>query len=890
ATVIGASQYTTQVSGSTIFIDPLEAVPVRNVPVIVPDFPLNGDEIDQAAIKAAVESALARLDLVDGRQPVAVGFHWDGLATFARLDAFCSGVRDGLEKVLGKGHPMMLVSDGDKQSYQGSFVVQQYQLEPVRLEVDTDRTVYYRGEEIEGTIKASYYYGAPLVGKEIRYRLQNGPVTTAKTDERGEVKFKLATREFRESQVLGFVVTLPERNLQQGKNFFLSTYGFSLSAETLRSVYLAGETFELTVEAADAEGKGVQRDIELHVLEKTHVNGQVGEVLVEKHELKTNDKGKVTHTLRLEKGGDFVLRVEGVDRFENVVSAETRVRISDDKDEDRLRILADRHTYKVGETAKLRLHWREAPALALVTYQGARILEYKLYELQKGSNNLQIPMTAKLAPNFHLSVHVMTDKRPKKADKTPPRRFHSSSTHFTVQRDLRVQLTVKRKNNAKGQPLPGEDIEVTIVTTDPQGKPVSAEVSIAMVEQTLLDRFSSSIAAIDTFFRGANRQPAVRTTSSITFDYRPATQPINIRLLAEQDRLELLEAEESRLAVIHAGDANNGEDGVGIDGDAMVDRPPLVSDPGNVVTGSNIGLPGGIAGGGFFGGPQSGNRGSQQMEQPGPGIAGPGPDGTVSGEQSGKLRQIGQLMERFNSLMVEGRYQEAEGDVPVPLLGWRGEQQFAQNESGGEIAAAELSTNPESVRHFFDQRESVQVLLDDGVWNNVNFKNRLGEKWDGEKAKALARELAADGALLLPQLRPHETGYWNPSIVTNEKGEAVITITLPDRSTAWSFVAAGITTETLAGEATDQLTVKKELFGELQLPMAFTDGDNAEIIVTVHNHADAEGEIKIALKTVIGEKTTSEVKTLDAKLAKGLTQLSFKQTLELPTGVTRSGA
>ncbi|MCZ6623997.1 MAG: ethanolamine ammonia-lyase reactivating factor EutA, partial [Deltaproteobacteria bacterium] len=42
ATVIGASQYTIQVSGSTIFIDPLEAVPVRNVPVIVPDFPLNG--------------------------------------------------------------------------------------------------------------------------------------------------------------------------------------------------------------------------------------------------------------------------------------------------------------------------------------------------------------------------------------------------------------------------------------------------------------------------------------------------------------------------------------------------------------------------------------------------------------------------------------------------------------------------------------------------------------------------------------------------------------------------------------------------------------------------------------------------------------------------------
>src|SRR5262249_17497936 len=40
ATVIGASQYTTQVSGSTIYVSPLEALPLRNVPVIAPAFAL----------------------------------------------------------------------------------------------------------------------------------------------------------------------------------------------------------------------------------------------------------------------------------------------------------------------------------------------------------------------------------------------------------------------------------------------------------------------------------------------------------------------------------------------------------------------------------------------------------------------------------------------------------------------------------------------------------------------------------------------------------------------------------------------------------------------------------------------------------------------------------
>jgi ethanolamine utilization protein EutA len=113
ATVIGASQYTIQVSGGTIFVDPLDAVPVRNVPVVAPDFPLANDDVDPSAVKAAVERALERLGLADGKRPAAVAFRWEGSATFARLQAFCSGIEKGLEKIIAKGFPLTLVNDGD---------------------------------------------------------------------------------------------------------------------------------------------------------------------------------------------------------------------------------------------------------------------------------------------------------------------------------------------------------------------------------------------------------------------------------------------------------------------------------------------------------------------------------------------------------------------------------------------------------------------------------------------------------------------------------------------------------------------------------------------------------------------------------------------------------
>ncbi|HUC49041.1 MAG TPA: ethanolamine ammonia-lyase reactivating factor EutA [Xanthobacteraceae bacterium] len=112
ATVIGASQYTMQVSGSTIFVSPLDTLPLRNVPVIAPALPLD-DEIDAAALAAAIKAALKRLDLAGGESPVAVFVPWRGSATFRRLDSFCKGIAAGLETVLAHGHPIVLVGDGD---------------------------------------------------------------------------------------------------------------------------------------------------------------------------------------------------------------------------------------------------------------------------------------------------------------------------------------------------------------------------------------------------------------------------------------------------------------------------------------------------------------------------------------------------------------------------------------------------------------------------------------------------------------------------------------------------------------------------------------------------------------------------------------------------------
>ena len=113
ATVVGASQYTIQVSGSTIFVSPLDTLPLRNVPVITPDLPLADEAVDPDAIAAAVRRSLRRLDLHDGEQAVALCYHWQGAATFARIDAVVRGMVAGLAAVVDRGLPLILVGDGD---------------------------------------------------------------------------------------------------------------------------------------------------------------------------------------------------------------------------------------------------------------------------------------------------------------------------------------------------------------------------------------------------------------------------------------------------------------------------------------------------------------------------------------------------------------------------------------------------------------------------------------------------------------------------------------------------------------------------------------------------------------------------------------------------------
>ncbi len=112
ATVVGASQFTVQVSGNTILVTDPHILPLHNVPVIRLHLNLDGD-FSAAAVSAEIARALARFDLGDSENVVALAFRWQGEPLHARLHRLAEGICRGMAQALGAGKPLILMMDGD---------------------------------------------------------------------------------------------------------------------------------------------------------------------------------------------------------------------------------------------------------------------------------------------------------------------------------------------------------------------------------------------------------------------------------------------------------------------------------------------------------------------------------------------------------------------------------------------------------------------------------------------------------------------------------------------------------------------------------------------------------------------------------------------------------
>jgi ethanolamine utilization protein EutA len=111
ATVIGASQFTVQVSGKTIYLPNENILPVHNVPVVHAGVDISG-EIDGDALVASITSKISQMDLEPSSR-LAVAFTWGGDPEHYRLKALAHAIMRAVAPSGKREHPLLLMIDGD---------------------------------------------------------------------------------------------------------------------------------------------------------------------------------------------------------------------------------------------------------------------------------------------------------------------------------------------------------------------------------------------------------------------------------------------------------------------------------------------------------------------------------------------------------------------------------------------------------------------------------------------------------------------------------------------------------------------------------------------------------------------------------------------------------
>jgi ethanolamine utilization protein EutA (predicted chaperonin) len=136
ATAFGASEYSVQLSGNTVYVSqPGELLPRKNLQVLQPPVSLHG-EIDAEKLGRAIRSHLEGFDIVEGESEFALAFRWAGTPSYERIAGFARGVTLALERTLEQRRPVYLILDGDVAQTVGAILKEDWAIASEVLVID----------------------------------------------------------------------------------------------------------------------------------------------------------------------------------------------------------------------------------------------------------------------------------------------------------------------------------------------------------------------------------------------------------------------------------------------------------------------------------------------------------------------------------------------------------------------------------------------------------------------------------------------------------------------------------------------------------------------------------------------------------------------------------
>jgi len=435
------------------------------------------------------------------------------------------------------------------------FQVAEYRKPEFVVDVLAGEEDYIQGDEISVEVNASYYFGGPVAQAKVQWRVLRQPYFfdrwqgegyydfvdfdwyerrgypsfgelvhegSGQTDEAGHFSFHVPAdiSEQTLSQVFILEASVTDLNNQEVSNrtsviVHKGTFYIGLAPEEY--VGTVDREQRIKVLTVDIEGNpSPNRDVQLVYYEHKWYNvreqgedgrfywtGKVRDIAIFTDTVRTDDEGRAVSRFTPPKGGIYKIAAQGRDEFENEIRSATYLWVSDQQyitwrmeDNDRIELVADKKSYEPGETAMILIPSPyQGEVEALLTIERGRIISHERLRLRSNSEQVEIPILSEYAPNIYVSVVIV-----KGQDKTNPNpSFKLGYVALPVSiREKEMRISVKP--DRAGPYAPRDTVTYDILTTDYEGKGIPAELSLTLVDLSVLALAESSQPSILEYF------------------------------------------------------------------------------------------------------------------------------------------------------------------------------------------------------------------------------------------------------------------------------------------------------------------------------------------------------------------------------------------------------
>ena len=418
-----------------------------------------------------------------------------------------------------------------------SFDVEEYVPAAFNVSVGGDKEEYIAGETAKLDVSAEYYFGVPVEGGTVEYSLASqqyffdrfrdgyfnfggdwysmfdgyygdrfllrgkaplGKNGRATIEQKLDFNTLFKDDERNKSKIFTFDITIRNKNgqaISSQKSFIVHRGEVYLGASLDKSFVSKGEKITARIKTVDTGGKEVsQSDILLEIkkiswesYKRREVDGNYYYRTEQKKEtvssatLRTDRNGNASYEFALDKAGEYEIVASAKDSRENTIVATHGLFVSGDDgvsirptNNETLDLATDKSQLDVGEKATIIIKSPFKRAKALVTLERGKIFEHHVINVNDNLANFTFEVKEEYIPNVFASVILLSPD--------PEVKFGQIQYRVnTKEREVDVSIRTDKNNY-----LPGETIKLFVDTKDRRGNSIETEVSLAVVDMSVL--------------------------------------------------------------------------------------------------------------------------------------------------------------------------------------------------------------------------------------------------------------------------------------------------------------------------------------------------------------------------------------------------------------------